>query len=138
MNLATAESLVRSQLQRIDTVYLRPLFDEWAILSVAASGVTLITYQGKRADTYRERLPQDSAPLRAAMARRSYAVGDFEFALEAAGTGYDAGMKVGESAYLVCNNLAATMDELRKDPQWLKAQVLWFELGEKFRADPLV
>jgi hypothetical protein len=27
---------------------------------------------------------------------------------------------------------------LRKDPQWLKAQVLWLELGEKFRADPLV
>jgi hypothetical protein len=138
MNLATAEALVRSQLRRIDAAYLRTLFEEWAILGVGGTGATLISYHGTRRDTYRARLPEDSLPLRAAMARRAYSVGDFEFALEAAGTGYDAGMKIGESAYLVCNNLAATMEELRKDPQWLKAQVLWLELGEKFRADPLV
>jgi len=138
MNLSVAENVVHSHLRQIDGVYLRPLFDEWAILGLGTAGTTLISYRGTRAETYRARLPEDSRPLREAMARKHYEVGDFEFAVEAHGSGYDACLKIGEAAYLVCNNLAATMDELRKDPQWLKAQPIWFELGEKFRQDPLV
>ena len=71
------------------------------------------------------------------MEGRPLTVGDFEFAQDAAGPRHDALMKIGPSIYLVCNNTSKTMAELRADPQWLKAQAAFFELSEKFRADPL-
>jgi hypothetical protein len=46
-------------------------------------------------------------------------------------------VKTGDASFLVCNHTGMTMQDIRKDPRWLKAQTAWFELTEKFRADPL-
>jgi len=138
MDLPTAEKLIQSYFRRFDAIYLRTLFDEWAVLGIGVDGERLIAYQGPRRETYRAQIPQDSRPLREAMAKKDYHVGDFEFAVEAHGMGYDACVKIGTAAYLICNNLAATMHEVRKDPQWFKVQPLWFELTQKFHDDPLV
>lgn len=137
MDLPTAESLIDSYFRRFNTTYLHTLFEEWAILGLGSSGEKLIAYHGARRESYRLQIPRDSRPLRTAMDKRKYEVGDFEFAIEAEGAGYDACIKVGDAAYLVFNHLGATMDQLRKDPQWLKVQPLWFELAQKFREDPL-
>jgi hypothetical protein len=138
MTLAAAEALISRQLLRMNALYLQPLFDEWAILGLGPAGAAVRAYQGPRAEAFRARLVADSAALRAVMGRRSYEVGDFEFVQTAAGEGYDACLKVGDASYLVCNNLSATMGYLRQDPQWLKVQVVWFELAEQFRTDALV
>lgn len=138
MDLKTAESLVQSYLKRIDAIYLRKLFDEWALLSLSPTGEKTVVYQGPRRDAFAAQLGQDTRQLRAAMNQKTYQVGDFEFALEAQGPGYDACIIAGESAYLVFNNLALTLDEMRKDPLWLKVQPLWLELAQAFQADPLV
>ncbi len=63
--------------------------------------------------------------------------GDFEFATDAAGTHYDVCMQIGPASFLVCNHTSRAMAEIRRDPQWLKAQAIFFNLSEKFRADPL-
>lgn len=120
----------------MDALYRRPVFDEWAILSAAAKP-GILAYTGPRGESFRRELPNDAEPLRATMAGRDLAEGDFEFATEAGGTGYDACMKIGAASYLVCNHTARDMAQIRQDPKWLKAQAEFFALSEKFRADPL-
>lgn len=136
MDLAAARLQIQNSFSRMDTFYLRPVFDEWAILS-AASKRGVLAYSGPRAENFRQQLPDDSEPLRTIIAGRVLDVGDFEFAAEASGTRYDACLKLGASAYLVCNHTARAMAEIRRDPKWLKAQAVFFDLSQKFRADPL-
>lgn len=129
--------LIRSQLQRMGVLYARPVFDEWALLGLTAAGARVLAYEGPRAEEFAKTLPADAMFLRAAMTQREYAVGDFEFATDAPGQHLDAFMRVGSAAYLVCNHTTGSMDDIRRDPLWRKAQVAWFDLGERFRADPL-
>ena len=118
-------------------LYARPVFDEWMILALGAKAGGVLAYSGPRPDSFRRELTQDVEPLRALVAGRSLTVGDFEFVVEAAGPAHDALMKIGAASYLVCNNTAKSMKEIRTDARWLKAQAVFFELAEKFRAEPL-
>jgi hypothetical protein len=137
MDLATARQNIQSSLERMRALYLKPVFDEWMILAPRAKHGGILAYSGNRAENFRNQLVSDVEPLRAVAEGRQLTVGDFEFAPEATGPRYDALMKIGESTYLVCNNIAKTIGEIRADPRWLKAQAAFFELAEKFRADPL-
>jgi hypothetical protein len=137
MDLETARQHIQSALVRMRALYLKPVFDEWMILDPNAKPGGVLAYTGPRGESFRPQLSADVAPLRAVVEGRQLTVGDFEFAQDATGPRYDALMKIGASIYLVCNNTAKTMAELRADPQWLKAQAAFFELSEKFRADPL-
>ncbi len=65
-------------------------------------------------------------------------MGDLVFALETGGTRYDAFLRLGDSSYLVYNHTTKSMAEIRANPGWLMAQAVLFDLGEKFRVDPLV
>lgn len=137
MDLETARQHIQSAFVRMRALYLQPVFDEWMILDPNSKPGGILAYMGPRSESFRPQLSADVAPLRAVVEGRQLTVGDFEFAQEASGPRYDALMKIGASSYLVCNNTAKTMAELRADPQWLKAQAAFFELSEKFRADPL-
>jgi hypothetical protein len=137
MDLETARQHIQSALVRMRALYSKPVFDEWMILDPNAKPGGILAYTGPRVESFRPQLAADVAPLRAVVEGRQLTVGDFEFAQDAAGPRHDALMKIGGSIYLVCNNTAKTMTELRADPQWLKAQTPFFELSEKFRADPL-
>jgi hypothetical protein len=137
MELEAARTHIQVALTRMNTAYGQVVFDEWAILGLGGNG-GVHAYVGPRPDRFRKHLPDDAAPLRAEAAAQPSGVGDIVFALEAGGTRYDAFVRLGESSYLVCNHTAKTMAEIRSNPGWLKAQPVLFELGEKFRADPLV
>lgn len=137
MDLATARQHVQTAIDRMRACYLKPVFDEWAILAVPGTSGGILAYQGPRAEVFRRRLPEDAELLRAAAAGRQFAEGDLEFVPDAADTRYDAFMKVGPAAYLVLNHTVKTMAEIRADPRWLAAQAVLFELSEKFRVDPL-
>ena len=122
----------------MNALYGRPVFDEWALLGLDARGeASVLGYDGPRARRFVEELPVDAAALRAAQASRDYSVGDFEFVHEAAGPGLDAFLRAGPAAYLVCNHTGKAMADIRREPRWRQAQVAWFDLGEKFRADPV-
>jgi hypothetical protein len=138
MDLATARRHIQDSLGRMNALYGRPVFDEWAVLSLAAKHGGVLAYAGPRVESFRVHVAEDAGPLREATAGRPFAEGDFEFAPEAGGTRYDALLKVGATSFLVCNHTGKTMLEIRADPRWLKAQTVFFELSEKFRADPLV
>lgn len=118
-------------------LYLRPVFDEWAILGVTSKGGAVLAYQGPRPEVFKRNLPSDSEPLRARAAGKEFADGDIEFVPDAADTRYDAFMKIGASSYLVLNHTVKTLTEIRADGKWLGVQGVLFELSEKFRTDPL-
>jgi hypothetical protein len=137
MDLETARRHIQASVERMRALYLKPVFDEWAILSVPATTGGIVAYHGPRPDVFRRNLPEDAEPLRAITAGRQFADGDIEFVPDARDTRYDAFMKIGPASYLVLNNMAKTMTEIRADTKWLGAQAVLFELSEKFRADPL-
>ena len=136
MDLEVARTHIQAALTRMNTAFGQMVFDEWAILGLGGKG-GVHAYAGPRPERFRRQLPDDAAPLRAEAAGQPSGVGDIVFALEAGGTGYDAFVRLGEASYLVLNHTAKTMAEIRINPGWLKAQPVLFELGEKFRADPL-
>lgn len=137
MDLTAARAHIGQHLDRMSAVYRRPLFDEWAVLSVGEQTHGVPAYSGPRPDVFRRSLQADTAPLRVMAAGRKFSSGDFEFAVDAIGTCYDALMMLGPTSYLVCNHTEKSLVEIRADPNWLKAQAIFFELGEKFRNDPL-
>jgi hypothetical protein len=138
MELEVARQQIQTALDRMRAVYRQPVFDEWAILSLAAKHGGVLAYAGPRVESFRSRVPDDAEPLRARAAGRHFSEGDIEFALESGGTHFDAFMKIGAVSYLVCNHTTKSMADIRADERWLKAQAILFELSEKFRADPLV
>lgn len=120
----------------MNAVYLRPVFDEWAIFSLSARQ-GILAYSGPRVETFRKNFATDVEPLRALLSGRPLGPGEFEFAADAGGTKYDACLKVGDSSFLICNHTEREMASIRQDPRWLNAQTAFFELCEKFRSDPL-
>lgn len=136
MDLAAARTHISSALARMNAAYGQLVFDEWAVLGLSGNRGVL-AYAGPRPERFRREMPDDAAPLRAEAAGQPSGLGDIVFALEAGGTRYDAFLRIGEATYLVCNHTAKTMAEIRANPGWLMAQPVLFELGEKFRADPL-
>ncbi len=118
-------------------VYLQPVFDEWAILTLPAKSGGIAAYSGPRPEAFRQSLPADAEPLRSRAAGKQFAEGDLEFVPDASGTRYDAFMKIGATSYLVLNHTKKTLSEIRADAKWLGAQSALFELSERFRADPL-
>ena len=117
-------------------LYGAPVFDEWAILKL--NGVTSIAYySGPRPSEFLATFARDSAALSQEAGGRSYAPGEFEFARESAGTAFDAFVVLGGGYILVCNNIKESMADIRKNPQWLKAQVPFVQMSERFHGDPL-
>ena len=136
MDLAAARQDIETCFARMNALYLRPVFDEWAIFSLSARQ-GILAYSGPRAEQFRQSFPNDVEPLRALLAGRPFGPGEFEFAPDAEGTRYDACLKVGLSSFLICNHTERAIAEIRKDPRWLNAQTAFFELCEKFRSNPL-
>ena len=137
MDLEIAGNLIQASLDRMRSLYEKPVFDEWMILALSPETGGVLAYAGPRAETYHKQFSEDVEPLRSMVVGRQFTIGDFEFAMDAAGPRHDALMKIGDGCYLVCNNTGKTMNEIRVSPRWLKAQSAFFDLSEKFREDPL-
>jgi hypothetical protein len=118
--------------------YGKPVFDEWAVLSVGERKGHVLAYLGPRKADFQKNFLSDVRPLRAGLLARDNTVGDFEFARHGVGTSFESFMVLGEGLYLICNNTVQSMDGITKDPLWLGAQVPFVELSESFRNDPLV
>ena len=98
----------------------------------------ILAYSGPRAESFTKQFHRDSGPLFAEMQGKQYSVGDFEFVDQARGSHFDACVRLGETAYLLCNNTYGSMSELRADSRWREAQKPFVALTEKVRVDPLV
>lgn len=137
MNLADARNHIILALGRMTALFQSQVFDEWMLVKLSADQNAILGYEGPRAESYQKKFREDIAPLRAELAHQDMAVGDFAFAQTAAGTGFDACIRLGPASYLFCNNTTKSMEEIRKSPLWLAAQKPFADLSGKFRNDPL-
>lgn len=137
MHLEDARSAIIAALDRMNALYQGPLFDEWVLASLKPGRGAILAYQGPRAESYKAEFQRDVEPLRRELAEQKLGVGDFAFAADAAGRGYDACLRLGESSYLFCNHTARSMAEIRQSPRWREAQKAWVVLSQQFAADPL-
>jgi hypothetical protein len=137
MQTSTAVVLIRRSLEGMNALYEGMVFDEWAVVALPAKGTTLVAYHGPRAEEFRRTFLSDIAPLSTELSGSNLPVGGFAFATSAEGTNFDACVRVGTHAYLLCNHTARTMEEIRANPRWLHAQKPFVELAEAFTADPL-
>src|SRR5215471_18307319 len=138
MNLEKAKELIQGCAQRMQTLYDKPVFDEWAIISFADNKGRMLGYFGPRKEGFKENFGADAGSLRTGLMDGQYQIGDFEFSRHGVGTGFESFLVLGKNAYLICNNTAESMDDIAKNPKWIGAQEPFVELSERFRADPLV
>jgi len=137
MDLATAHRNITASFERMRALYLKPVFDEWMILAPAPQQTGVLAYVGPRPDEFRQKLSTEASPLLSLVAGQHLEPGDFEFTNEGGGSNHDVLLKLGPKTFLVANNTGKGMTEIRADSRWLKAQVAFVDLSEKFRADPL-
>jgi hypothetical protein len=137
MTLEQALNLIGSCAERMNDLYQKVVFDEWAIVSLVQHKAKILAYLGPRKDDFQKNFATDVQDLRADLLSRRHSFGDFEFSRHGVGTKLEAFVMVGEGLYLICNNTAQSMSAIAKDPLWLSAQVPFVELSDQFRADPL-
>lgn len=138
MTLDQAKPLIVACARQMDSLYKKNVFDEWAVISLTEYKGRLLSYIGPRKAGFQKNFLADAGALRAGLLAGRTNVGDFEFARHGVGTGFEAFMVLGQGLFLICNNTVQSMDAITQDPLWLSAQVPFVELGDKFRADPLV
>jgi hypothetical protein len=137
MILTDVLALLHTSSARMAEAYGEPVFDEWVIVRFDRGRGEIVHYQGPRPEAFVRTFARDAVPLGAETAGKHYSAGDFEFAREAAGTSYDALVALAPRVYLLANHTQRTMAEIRGNPLWLRAQVPFAALCERFRADPM-
>ena len=128
---------IRTCAEQMNERYGSVVFDEWAVVSLAQNKGHVLAYIGPRHDHFLKNFTQDLGTLRTALLESEYVAGDFEFARHGVGTTFESFMVLGNGTYLICNNTTASMDDISKNPKWLKAQVPFAELSDRVRAKPL-
>jgi hypothetical protein len=137
MNLEAAIQAVRSHVQRINELYEKTAFDEWALVAVLGSKGRILHYEGPRKEDFQRNFAQDAQAFTTDLRNPDRHIGDFDFHRHGSGTRFDAMLMVGEGLFLLCNHTASTMHAIASDPLWLSAQVAFVEMSDHFRSDPL-
>jgi hypothetical protein len=137
MTIEEATNLIGGCAERMNDLYHKVVFDEWAIVSLIQHKARILAYLGPRKDDFQKNFATDVQDLRADLLSRRHSIGDFEFARHGVGTKLEAFVMVGDGLYLICNNTAQSMSAIAKDPLWLSAQVPFVELSDQFRSNPL-
>jgi hypothetical protein len=137
MTLDEAIEVVRTHICRMEEVYHKPVFDEWALVAMFGTKGRALHYSGPRREEFHNGFNRDVQVFAAELRRPSHNLGDFDFTRHGVGTRFDAFVVVGDGLFLLCNNTQQSMATITKDPLWLSAQVPFVELSEVFRSDPL-
>jgi len=137
MTLDKTKKLIKRCAEQMHANYGKPVFDEWAIVSFTGQAAHLLAYIGPRKGGFKANFLADAGSLRAGLLSADYQPGDFEFARQGVGTGFESFLVIGAGAYLICNNTVESMDEITRNPKWLAAQVPFVDMSDQIRADPL-
>jgi hypothetical protein len=138
MTITEATSLVRTCADQMNVRYQNVVFDEWAIVSLARGKQTVLAYSGPRKESFEKQFFADAGTLRTGLFYQNLYPGDFEFAHDGVGTGFESFTVLGPNLYLIWNNTGNSMDGIAKDPRWLGAQVPFANLSDRFRSDPVL
>jgi len=137
MTLDEANKHIKACAEQMNSRYGSVVFDEWAIISLQQHQARIVSYTGPRNDVFLQNFAKDLGTLRPALMDPNYSVGDFEFARDGVGTGFEVFMVLGPELYLICNHTSRTMKEIAAESKWLNAQIPFAELGNKFQGDAL-
>jgi hypothetical protein len=137
MRLSEATNLIKLCTEKMNARYANVVFDEWAIVSFAENKGRLLAYEGPRKEGFQKNFLKDAGRLRAPLLTIAHDPGDFEFASDAVGTGFEAFTVLGKGVYLIWNNTVLSMDGISREPRWLAAQVPFVDLTDEFRSNPV-
>lgn len=137
MKICEATHLIKNCTEKMNARYAKVVFDEWAIVAMTGRKGRLLAYQGPRKEGFQRDFLKDAGRLRGPLLRVQHEPGDFEFASDGVGTGFEAFTALGNGVYVIWNNTALSMDGISREPRWLSAQVPFVDLAEEFRADPV-
>src|SRR5260221_8274652 len=137
MRICEATDLIKSCTEKMNARYAKVVFDEWAIVSLGGKTARLLAYEGPRKEGFQKNFLKDAGRLRAPLLTLPQDAGDFEFAPDGVGTGFEAFTVLGAGVYLIWNNTVLSMDGISSEPRWLAAQVPFLDLTEQFRANPV-
>src|SRR5881296_3210017 len=119
MTLEQASNLSGGCAERMNDLYQKVVFDEWAIVSLVQHKARILAYLGPRKDDFQKNFATDIQDLRAELLSNKHSIGDFEFARHGFGTRLEAFVVVGDGLYLICNNTTQSMSGIANDPRWL-------------------
>ena len=80
MTLDQAIPRLRDCARKMNEIYGRTIFDEWAVVSLLPECSRLLDYSGPRKDEFAGKFSRDLAELRQSLLKGRHHFGDFEFA----------------------------------------------------------
>ena len=119
-------------------INVQPFFNEWMIIATNQEPVALLHYSGRRKKKHKKNIATDMRMLADEIDSGKYSIGHYYFSPNAEGTLYDAFIVIGPNKYAIFNNTELSMPVIAVDPFWIKNQVHFVDLSEKFQADPLI
>lgn len=137
MNVEKMEGLVGKTLDRMAAICNEPVFDEWALVSLTDTGLSLVEYNGERYDDFLASFSEDFSALKTVFDAQLPGIGEFAFSYEGAGTGFDAFVCVGNNLFLLFNNTQKSTTEIAQSAGWKASQVAFVELCERFMQDSI-
>jgi len=137
MNVEKALELLGKTVERMAAMYGEPVFDEWALVSLAPEGFRLIQYYGPRPENFTASFAEDFEALKKEFAAHVPRPGEFAFSHEGVRTGFDAFICAGDQLFLLFNNTTKSVPEIVRSAGWKSAQLAFVELYERFIKDPL-
>lgn len=137
MTLNVAMEKIRQCAQQMNANYGKPVFDEWAVVSLKRGHEKLVSYMGPRREHFQKNFANDLGSLRAELLTSHHEPGYYDFARHGVGTGVEAFVCAGEELYLICNNTTRSMDDIAREQRWLEAQKVFANLTEEFQADAI-
>ena len=97
MTLEEATNLIGRCAARMNDLYQKVVFDEWAIVTLIQHKAKILAYLGPRKDDFQKSFATDVQDLRADLLSRRHSIGDFEFARHGVGTKLEAFVMVGDT-----------------------------------------
>lgn len=133
----TALALITNAFSKMNSAYGEAVFDEYVLVAMTTHKAQVLHYSGPRQSNFGPEFLKDAGKLCEALEGRQLHPGDFEFVQDAEGFSFDAAVMVGINSFLLCNNTAHSMTEVRQKSLWRDAQKPFVALCEKFHSDPL-
>ena len=137
MHVDEAWGLVEKGLAQMDALYMGVVFDEVILLSLHGGKVSILRYRGDRDIAIGKSFFDDIRALKKELIKPEHVVGDFAFTPHGDGEAFDAFIRPGPSCYVLLNNTVKATGDITADPAWKRAQRVFVELCERFRADPV-
>ena len=86
MTLDAAIALIKTTSGRMNELYQKTVFDEWAVVALAQHKAKLLDYLGPRKEDFQKNFLNDVQELRASLFSSQHEVGEFEFSRHGVGT----------------------------------------------------